>query len=53
MHIEIWKGNTSWKVDTLRPKRRWKDNINIDTSELGCENGRWMELGKDHVQRQT
>jgi hypothetical protein len=27
-------------------KRRWKDNIKMDHMEVGCENGRWMELAQ-------
>jgi hypothetical protein len=31
-------------------QRIWEDNINMGFSEIGCEDGRWMELAQDRVQ---
>lgn len=28
----------------LENRRRWKYNINKDQNEVGCENGRWVEI---------
>jgi hypothetical protein len=28
----------------------WKDNIKIDLTDIGCEDGRLMKLGQDRVQ---
>jgi hypothetical protein len=38
-----------WKRALIRPRSRWKGNIKINLQELGCEDGRWMELVQDHV----
>jgi hypothetical protein len=29
------------------------DNINMDLSEIGCEDGRWMGLAQDRMQWRT
>jgi hypothetical protein len=46
MHIELWLflGNSTWKLSS---------NIKMDLTEIGCENGTWMELAEHHVQRQA
>jgi hypothetical protein len=30
-----------------RPRRRWKDNINMDVEEVAGGRGDWMELAQD------
>jgi hypothetical protein len=30
-----------------------KDNININLTNIGCEDGRWLEPAQDRVQWQT
>jgi hypothetical protein len=30
-----------------RPRRRWKDNMNVDLQEVGCEDMDWIELAQD------
>jgi hypothetical protein len=30
-----------------RPRRRWKDNINMDFQEVGCGGMDWIELAQD------
>jgi hypothetical protein len=32
-----------------RPRRRWKDNINMDL-EIGINGANWIQLAKDRVQ---
>jgi hypothetical protein len=32
-----------------RPERRWKNNIKITVREMGCKDGRWIELAQDRV----
>jgi hypothetical protein len=34
-------------------KTRWEENITTDLREIGCEDGRWMELAQDRVQWQA
>jgi hypothetical protein len=43
MHTGFWWG----KRPLGRPRRRWEDNIKM---YLRCEDGRWRELTRDHVQ---
>jgi hypothetical protein len=33
-----------------RPRRRWEGGIILDSEEVVCENGKWMQLALDHVQ---
>jgi hypothetical protein len=30
-----------------RPRRRWEDNVKMDSQEVGGDRGDWMELAKD------
>ena len=30
-----------------RPRFRWKDNIEMDLRELGCDPGNWTDLAED------
>lgn len=32
-----------------RPRRRWKGSIMLDSKEVVCQNGRWMQLAVDRV----
>jgi len=36
-----------------RPKRRWDDKSKMNISEMGCEDGKWMELAERRVQRRV
>jgi hypothetical protein len=42
------------RADDVKPFRGSRmireDNISIDLREVGCEDGRWMELAQDCVQ---
>jgi hypothetical protein len=29
--------------------RRWEDNMQLDLRDIGCENGRWMDVAVDYV----
>jgi hypothetical protein len=33
-----------------RPRRRWKDDINIDLREIGIDGANWIRLAQDRVQ---
>jgi hypothetical protein len=45
-------GNPSGK-QSLGTPRRWDDNIKMDLREVGCEDGKWMELTEDRGQWQA
>ena len=30
-----------------RPRRRWKDNINMDLQEMGCGGVDWIDLAQE------
>jgi len=34
------------------PRLRWKDNITMDLTELGCEDVNWIHLAQDRDQWQ-
>jgi hypothetical protein len=36
-----------------RPRRRWKDNIKMDLTEIGIDGANWMQLAQDRVQWRT
>ena len=40
-------GKSEGKRPLGRPRRRWKDNINMDLQEVGGGCGDWMELAQD------
>jgi hypothetical protein len=40
-------GKPEGKRSLGRPRRRWKDNINIDLQEVGGGGGERMELAQD------
>jgi len=40
VNVNLWR----------RPRSRWKGSIMLDSKEVVCENGRWMQLAVDHVQ---
>jgi hypothetical protein len=50
--IQNFDGETSGKRPLGRPRRREEDNKMI-LRQIGCEDGRWMELAQDHVQWQA
>ena len=35
-------GKSEGKKPLGRPRRRWKDNIEMDLQEVGCEGMEWM-----------
>jgi hypothetical protein len=44
-YSEILKGGT-----ISRRKCRWKDNIKIDSKEIGCDNVDWIQVAEDRAQ---
>jgi hypothetical protein len=46
----ILVGNSLGNRPPGRQRRMWEDNIKMDVREMGCEDGRWMELALEHVQ---
>ena len=46
-YTRFWYGNLRGKRPVCRPRRRRKDNINMDLQELGCEGMDWIELTQD------
>jgi hypothetical protein len=44
----LWR--TSWETTTLETEKETEDHIKKDLSDIGCEDGRWMELAQDRVQ---
>jgi len=45
----VFMGKPEGKRPLGRPRRRWKDNINMDLQEVGCGGVDWIELvqGRD------
>jgi len=43
----ILVGNSEVKRPLGRPRHRWKDNIKMDLSEVGCGGMDWIELSQD------
>jgi hypothetical protein len=39
----------SWRTSIWNGRRKGKDNIKMDSMEIGCDDLRWMELAQDHV----
>ena len=33
-----------------RPRHRWEDNIKMDSREVGCDPGDWIDLAEDREQ---
>jgi hypothetical protein len=46
-------GEIPWESPLESPKRRCKDNINMNLTEEVCEDGRWIELLQNRVQCRT
>ena len=44
--IEVCTG-CWWGSLREKPRRRWKDNIEMDLQEVGRGRGDWMELAQD------
>jgi len=40
-------GKPDGKRPLGRPRRRWEDNIKMDTQEVGCGGMDWIELAED------
>ena len=40
-------GNPEGKRPLGKPRRRWKNNINMDLHEMGCGGMDWIELAQD------
>ena len=36
-----------------RPRHRWEDNIKMDSREVGCDTGDWIDLTQDRGQWQA
>jgi hypothetical protein len=43
----VMVGKPEGKRPLGRPRRRWEDNIKMDTQEIGGGHGDWMELVQD------
>jgi hypothetical protein len=50
--INIFTGKISSKAETWKTKKMG-DNIKMNSREICCEDGRWMELAHDRVQWQA
>jgi hypothetical protein len=46
----ILLGKSLRNISLGKPKTRWESNIKMDLREIGCEDGRWIELAQDRVQ---
>ena len=40
-------GNPERRRPLGRPRRRWKDNIELDLQEVGCGGMDWIEVAQD------
>ena len=40
-------GKPEAKRPLERPRRRWKDNINMDLQEMGCGGVDWIDLAQE------
>ncbi|KAJ4442834.1 hypothetical protein ANN_04427 [Periplaneta americana] len=43
-------GRPEGKRTLGRPRRRWEDNINMDLTEVGCDDKDWINLAQDRDQ---
>jgi hypothetical protein len=43
-------GKLFGKRRLARPISIWEDYIKVGPMEIGCKDGRWMELAQDHSQ---
>jgi hypothetical protein len=50
MYIQNSSGILLGNSSLLCPRRRWKDNINMDLKEINCEGGNWTGKAQDEVQ---
>jgi len=50
--IRGFGGETWGKETTLRPRRRWEDNIKTDLQEMGLEDTDWIDLLQNMGRRQ-
>jgi hypothetical protein len=50
IHTGFWWRNLLIKCKLGSPRRRWKDRIKMHLNEIGCADGRGMELAQDRVQ---
>jgi hypothetical protein len=46
-------GSSKGKRPLGRPKRRWKDNIKMDLTEIGLDGENWLRLAQDRVRRRA
>ena len=42
--------NPEGKRPLGRSRRRWEDNIKMDSREVGCDPGEWIDLAEDRDQ---
>ena len=47
---KVLVGKPEGKRPLGRPRRRWKDNIKMDLTELGCDPRDWIALAEDRDQ---
>jgi hypothetical protein len=43
-------GSPECKRPLVRPRRRWKDSINLDLREIGIDWANWIHLAQDRAQ---
>ena len=43
-------GKLEGKRPSGRPRRRWEDNIKMDSREVGSDPGEWIDLAEDRDQ---
>jgi hypothetical protein len=51
MHIFVRKYLGEQPLGRL--KVRWMNSIEVDLMEVGCEDGKWIELNQYHIQWQS
>ena len=47
---KVLLGKPEGKRPLGRPSRRWKNNIRMDSREVGCDPGEWIDLAEDRDQ---
>jgi len=45
--VQSFDGESKWKRQLVRPRRRWEDNIKMDLSVVECGGMDWIKLAED------
>jgi hypothetical protein len=45
--LQVLVGKPEGKRPLGRPRRRWKDNIKLDLTEIGIDGVNWIRLAQD------